>query len=294
MHDVRRLAPASIEVMQRHADKSAIAAHTPTMVPLASEVLTAITESDTLKGKQVALLAESAEQTALLNGLMIGWSGILDRDLVSFDIGTYVRNSTKAFDVVQKAISYRHFVELEGAGLPYQATLLAELTARIESADGAAKRASGARVELQEKQRRVRELTATFHKRLISLRRALRAMLGSNHFDYQRLRRPKAAATAEPPSDAAPDATSTVPSTTGGEPTSRAPMPERSSHARESSVSYGRGDSRALAGGIRSQGRHGRQLVRGSPAGVDAADSRSDHGERTHHRRRRGSVDAGG
>jgi hypothetical protein len=52
MHDVRRLAPASIEVMQRHADRSAIAAHTATMVPVANGVLDAIKEVDTLKGKR--------------------------------------------------------------------------------------------------------------------------------------------------------------------------------------------------------------------------------------------------
>lgn len=133
MHDVRRLAPASIEVMQRHADQSAIAAHTATMVPLASAVLIAIQETDTLKGKQVALLTESTEQTALPHGLMFGWPGILARDLVSFDSGAYVRNPGLPFDVVQKAISYKHCVATEGAGLPYQETLLAELTARIAS-----------------------------------------------------------------------------------------------------------------------------------------------------------------
>src|SRR6186997_558808 len=87
MHDVRRLAPVSLEVMQRHAGKSAIAAHTATMVPVVNGVLNAIKEVDTLKGKQVALRAVSTEQTAQLHALMLGWSGLLDRDLASFDSG---------------------------------------------------------------------------------------------------------------------------------------------------------------------------------------------------------------
>jgi hypothetical protein len=215
MHDVRRLAPASLEVMQRHAGKPAIAAHAATMVPAANGVLDAIKEVDRLKGRQVALLAASTEQKALLNGLMIGWSGLLDEDVPTFDAGAYARNPNLTFDVVQKAISYKHFVEQEGTGLPYREELLTELTAQIESTERAASTASAARVEVQDKQREVRELSAAFYKKLVSLRRAVRGMLGSNHFDYQRLRMPKAAAAAEPPSN---EATVTVPSATGGEP----------------------------------------------------------------------------
>jgi hypothetical protein len=219
MHDVRRLAPAALDVMQRNADKSVIAAHAATMVPVANGVLIAIQVIDRLKGKQVALLAESTEQTAQLHGLMLGWSPLLERDLASFDIGAYVRDPNLPFDVVQKAMSLKSYVEQEAAGLPYQQTLLAELTARIEGADGAAKSAYTARTALQEKQREVRELSATFHKGLVSLRKTVRAMLGSSHLDYQRLRVPSRAA-AEPPDDEAPV---TVPSATETAAASTAP-----------------------------------------------------------------------
>ena len=84
------------------------------------------------------------------------------------------------------------------AGLPYQEELLDELTALIEGADGASKSANEARVVLQEKQREVRELSATFHKGLVSLRRAVRATLGASHFDYQRLRVSPGRVAAEP------------------------------------------------------------------------------------------------
>jgi hypothetical protein len=213
MHDVRRLAPASIDVMQRNADKQVIAAHAAMLVPVASGVLIALQDIDRLKGKQKALRAESHVQRAQLHGLMLGWSGPLDHDLASFEIGSYTRDPDLTFDVLQKALSLQLFVEQEGAGLPYQRALLTELTARIESADGAAKAANAAGVELQDKQREVRELSATFHKGLVSLRRAVRAMLGSTHLDYRRLRMSSRAA-AEPPSDEAPEATSAEPSET--------------------------------------------------------------------------------
>ena len=119
--------------------------------------------------------------------------------------------------MVQKAFSFKHFVEQKGTGLPYREELLTELSAQIDGTERAASAASATRVELQDKQREVRELSATFHRALISLRRAVRGTLGSKHFDYQRLRMPKAAATAEPLSDEAPV---TAPSATGGEPTS--------------------------------------------------------------------------
>ena len=212
MHEVRRLAPASLEVMQRHADKSAIAAHSATLVPMANGVLTAIQELDRLGGKQKALLALSDEQTAQLHGLMLEWSGILVRDLASFDSEAYARNASLTFDVLQKAMSLKHFVEQEAAGLPYQEELRGELTARIDSADGASKTASGARVVLQEKQREVRELSASFNKGLISLRRTVRTTLGSKHFDFHRLRVTSRAAAEPPLPEEETDAASEVPS----------------------------------------------------------------------------------
>ena len=212
MHDVRRLAPASLEVMQRHADKSAIAAHSATLVPMANGVLTAVQELDRLGGKQKALLAESDEQTAQLHGLMLEWSGILVRDLASFDSEAYARNASLTFDVLQKAMSLKHFVEQEAAGLPYREELLGELTARIEGADGASKTASAARVVLQEKQREVRELSASFNKGLISLRRTVRSTLGAKHFDFHRLRVTGRAAAEPPLPEEETDAASEVPS----------------------------------------------------------------------------------
>ena len=110
-------------------------------------------------------------------------------------------------------MSLKHFVVQEAAGLPYREELLDELTARIDSADGASKTASAARVVLQEKQREVRELSATFHKGLISLRRTVRATLGSKHFDFHRLRVTGRAA-AEPPLPPEEQAPETEPSET--------------------------------------------------------------------------------
>ena len=210
MHEVRRLAPASIGVVQRNAGKPAIAAYIPTMVPMASDVLAAIQDLDTLKTDQVALIGRSDEQTAVLNGLLLGWSGRLVRDVEGFDIGAYTRNANLTFDVVQKAKSLKQLVEQKGAELPYREALLTELTARIDSASSADDAAHAARVALQEKQREVRELVASFYQELVSLRRTVRAVLGSSHFDYQKLRVPERAA-AEPTSD---EASETKPSET--------------------------------------------------------------------------------
>jgi hypothetical protein len=187
---------------------------------MANEVLTALQDLDLLGGKQKALLALSDEQTALLHGLMLRWSGSLARDLAGFDLGAYTRDPDLTFDVVQKALSLKLYVQDEGGALPYREALLAELHARIESADTAAKASYGARVALQEKQREVRELTATFHRELVSLRRSVRATLGSSHLDYQRLRVTGKAATVEPPSD---EPQTTQPSTTETETASAVP-----------------------------------------------------------------------
>jgi len=220
MHDVSRLAPAALDVTQRNAGKPEFATHAKTMVPAANGVLVAIEDLEMLKGEQVKLLAVSVEQTAQLHGLMLYWSGPLAHDLEGFDPGAFGRDADQSFDVVQKGKLLLRTVEEKGAGLPYQEALLAELTARIDGADAAARSAYTGRVTLQEKQRQVRELSATFYKELVSLRRTVRMTLGSTHVDNQRLRVPPGKSAAEPPSDAAPEATSTAPSTTDGEPPS--------------------------------------------------------------------------
>jgi hypothetical protein len=203
-HDVRRLAPASVHVLQHHGDKPLIAAYAPTLRPLANEVLTAYQVLDMLKADQVALIAESAEQTAVLNGAMLGCSGLLVRDLAGFDPEAYARDADLTFDVVQKAMSLKRFVEQKGVDLPYRDTLIAELTARIDGASAADQAAQVARATLQEKQREVRELTIRFHKELVSFRRTVRAALGSRHVDYRRLRMTSRTAAAEPPVETTP------------------------------------------------------------------------------------------
>ena len=108
------------------------------------------------------------------------------------------------FDVLQTASSLKQLVGRQGVDLPHREELLAELTARIDSATGAAESAQVVRTAVQKKQREVRELTIRFNTELVKLRRTVRAALGSSHFDYQRLR-VTSRATTEPPSDEAPE-----------------------------------------------------------------------------------------
>ena len=215
MHDVSRLAPAALDVMERNAGKPEFDSHARTMVPAANGVLVAIQDLEMLKSEQVKLLAVSVEQTAQLHGLLLYWSGPLAHDLEGFDLGAFVRDADQNFDVMQKGKLLKRHVEEKGAGLPYQEALLAELTARIDSADEAARSAYTMRVTLQEKRAVVRELSATFYKELVSLRRTVRMTLGSTHIDNQRLRVPPGKAAAEPPSD---EASETEPSETENEP----------------------------------------------------------------------------
>jgi hypothetical protein len=209
-HDVNRLAPASIDVSERHAGNPAIASHAPKIVPAANEVLDALVDLEELKIDQVKLVAASSEQTAVLNGVMLKWSGALARDIEGFDIGAFARDASLTFDVLRKAIGLERIVENKGADLPYREVLLAELTARIDGTREADTAAKAARVAVQEKQHEIRELSARFHKELVSFRRTVRGALGSKHFDYQRLRVTGRAA-AEPP-DEETDAASEAPS----------------------------------------------------------------------------------
>jgi len=217
MHDVSRLAPASLNVLERNAGRPEFATHGRTMVPVANGVLIAIQDLEMLKNQQVKLLAASAEQTAQLHGLMLRWFGPLAHDIEGFDPAAFAHDADRNFDVTHKGKLLKRHIEEKGAGLPYQEALLAELTARIDGAAEAAKSAYTARAVLQEKQREVRERSAAFYKELVSLRRTVRGSLGSTHVDNQRLRARTGRAAAEPPSDEAEGAT---PSATGSEPPS--------------------------------------------------------------------------
>jgi hypothetical protein len=206
MHDVSRLAPAALDVLERNAGKPGFASHGRTMVPAANGVLVAIQDLELLKNQQVKLLAGSAEQTAQLHDLMLRWFGPLAHDIEGFDTGALAHDADLHFDVMQKAKLLKRSVEEQGAGLPYQEALLAELNARIEGADEAAKSAYAMRAVVQEKRAVVRKLSATLYKELVSLRRTVRGSLGSTHVDNQRLRARSGRAAAEPPSDEAPEA----------------------------------------------------------------------------------------
>lgn len=198
---------------QRHATKASIAAHAPTLVPAANEAVSAIQDLDVLKIQQVKLLDASDEQIAVLHGVMLEWSSHLARDMRGFDLGLFTRDANHSLDVLKKAESLKQVVEEAGVELPYQGTLLAELTARIDGANEARSSAQTARVALQEKQREVRELIVRFHKELVSLRRTVRAALGSSHIDYQRLRVPLRAAADEPEGAEAPVTEPSAPET---------------------------------------------------------------------------------
>jgi len=154
-----------------------------------------------LKIDQAKLAAKSNEQIATLNGVMLEWTGLMARDIEGFEVAAFTRDAKLTFDVLQKAISLRQIVETKGVDLPYRDALLTELTARIDGASGADVSAQTARVAVQVKQRETRELSARFHKELVSFRRTLRAALGSSHIDYQRLRVTGRTAVEPPPSE---------------------------------------------------------------------------------------------
>ena len=200
MHDVSRLAPASIHVCERHADNPAIASHVSKIVPAANEVLTALLGLEQLKMDQVKLVQASKQQTAELNDRMVYWLGPVARDLEGFDTGAFARDAKRPFDVLQKGTVLKQIVEQQGVDLPYRELLLTELTARLDGTREADESAQAARVTVQAKQAEIRERSAQFHKELVSFRRTVRGALGPRHYDYQRLR-VTGRADAEPPDE---------------------------------------------------------------------------------------------
>ena len=92
----------------------------------------------------------------------------------------------------------------ENGEVAYANEALGALEEKHSRAKEAYDAAQEGRVAVQEKQRELQLAAAGVHEELVRLRKALRKLLGSSHFDYQRLRIGKPRGGVEPPVEETP------------------------------------------------------------------------------------------
>lgn len=189
---LRRLAPRAVRVVARHKEKSAaIGLYESTLVPAANKFVELYDASRTA---QVSATEnnQGAQAVEALRQVVRGWLGALSRDIPGFDIASFTDRQTVADDVIgsgQRLLEVcRNFKDRSGQPLPYQEAVVQALTPAIEAADAEWAEAQDRRVQEQAMRDATRDAAVLLHKELVALRRTLRAVLGTSHLDYRRLR----------------------------------------------------------------------------------------------------------
>jgi hypothetical protein len=116
-------------------------------------------------------------------------------------------------------------VQGQPAPLPYSEELVNDLAAQAERARADWIAARDAIVRLQDLRAAVRATAQDFRKRLVALRRTLRAVLGTRHHDYQALRGSRVFDTDDEPLE--PEVVATQPATQSVVPSAPAAAGER-------------------------------------------------------------------
>jgi hypothetical protein len=189
---LRRLAPRSLRVYERHAGKEpGLEAFATSLVLHATAF---ITDYDAVREYAARRFMERQQGKKTIEDLlrkMRIWSPQVARDLPTVSVGEFGDNPDVPDEVLRDAKSLlehaTHTTE-GGEPLPYADALASDLGAAIEAAQaqwGQAESAADGMIGLQSA---TRTSAAAFEQDLIAFRRALAATIGRSHPDYQKLR----------------------------------------------------------------------------------------------------------
>lgn len=219
---LRRLAARAQQVLARHV------AATPELKPLEAPVIAAaarFAELHTrLKSGQLAnqeLLRDAKENVALLSARMLKWAGVLAEAVKDkFDTRHHVPDDLLV--EAQRMLSVLETGQQQGT-VDFAPEAIAALAPAYEAANSAWLASQGALEARQRLQRETQEAGAVLHRKLILLRRTLRAAFGPEHRDYQKMRVTNAAGTYDDDDDG--DSTDSGTGVAAGEPVTNGVKP---------------------------------------------------------------------
>lgn len=185
---IHRLTLAAIEVVRRHPESEVIASVGETLAPLGVQLSDGYRLVESLRTQQSALVAASEREVESLYQTMRAWLAPLTRDVPGFDPTRFGARPKVSLDVITDARALIEVIAGRGEALSYGQRAITALTARVDAASAAYTAAQDARIALQTKQAENRELGAAVQVHLVALRAALRAEVGTQSLDYQRLR----------------------------------------------------------------------------------------------------------
>jgi hypothetical protein len=186
---LRELAERVPEIVSRQVGAyPLLASFTATLVPLATAF---VERYDRLRRQHVSVretLASGRQRVAELEAQVRIFRSRLAADVEAFTEDARTARSGSPDEAFADARYILETVRERGAALSYGAELVADLSAVLERARTEWSAAQTARVELQAGQAELRTQNLALVQQLIKFRRMLRAIVGKQHHDYQRLR----------------------------------------------------------------------------------------------------------
>jgi hypothetical protein len=197
------LGPRAMQVIDRHKSTPAIGAYEMTLGPKVGRFKEVHHE---LKQLVVTYKRQADLSAAAIEALEVttrDWDAHLQVD-TSYDSEDIAITETRTPDASLANATSVMALYREHGELPYAAQALSDLEEKSSNAKAAYDAQQAGRVAVQEKQRELQSIAAGVQAELVKLRRALRRLLGSSHFDYQRLRVSTARADADVPDETTP------------------------------------------------------------------------------------------
>ena len=203
------LGPRALQVIERHTGVPAIMAHDRTLRPAVASFGQANAELTELVFNSQELVAAREARMEALRVALRHCNAHLQHDLPDLDVSEVAITETKAAEVMFYAAS-NLIAMLTGREdqVPAAEQVRGMLESSLSSAQAAFEAVAASRVAIQEKQHALRALAADVHRGLVQLRSTLRAVLGRNHLDYQRLLLGRGRIASELPAEVTTDATS--------------------------------------------------------------------------------------
>jgi hypothetical protein len=194
----RRLATRAKKVVARHADKPAIHAFKPSIDAKADAYIVAYDASAKHEATWRRELAEGKGAMAILLKEIDSWKPHLVRERPGFDLTTIGDRATVPEDLIQDAIAAADELEAirgtDGTAPAWAIAGAAGLRQKAEIAERESDEAALADSAHNTQLADVREKKVSFDAELSLLRNTLRAQIGRNHPDFQKLRAEKAGA----------------------------------------------------------------------------------------------------
>ena len=189
---LRRLGSRAIAVLERHRDKQGALESYEEFVAAVTAFNEAYDRGRNTGPSRYKETAGAEAAAKVLRQTVQAWAAPLLRDLPGLDLGVFLAPNAVPDDLIETAgrllTSLAARQQSDTAPPAYFERLVAEVQAARDAAITARNDAQDLLAQIQEHKAEVRRLAAEVQSGLVRLRQTLRAVLGTSHRDYQKLR----------------------------------------------------------------------------------------------------------